>query len=129
MYEISESSYTRDNMLADLRSGLTPLEAARRKWTAILNGGEDFGSNTCACCETYFDKENPKACLARCPLGDTEGCCSGDYSAWVKHQNEAHMHEYVFHAIRCSECEEIGLRILSLIKRQLLGTLKIVGLP
>jgi len=119
MYEISENAYTREQMLADLRAGLTPLQAAKRKWTSILNGGEDFTMNSCACCETYYDKENPRACLSVCPLGGTEGCCHGSYSEWIKHQNEEHMHEYPFYAIRCPECENIALRILNMIDEQL----------
>ncbi len=127
MYEINENSYTRDSMLADLRAGLTPLEAAKRKWTTILEGGEDFSANSCACCETYFDKGNPKACLVLCPLGGTGGCCNGDYSAWIKHQNEAHMHEHAFYAIRCPECEQIASDINKLIEEKLSLALEHVG--
>lgn len=119
VYDISEKSYTRADMLADLRSGLKPLEAAKRKWTAILEGGEDFGTYSCGCCNAYYDRENPKACYSVCPLGGTEGCCGGDYSAWVRHQNEEHMHEHTFYAVRCPECEEIGKRILGVIEQRL----------
>src|SRR3990172_9971587 len=100
-------------MLVDLKSGLTPLEVAYRKWSAILSGGEDFGSSSCACCETYFNEDNPKACLSICPLGDTDGCCSGEYSAWIRHQNQEHMHEYISYAVRCEECERIAQDIRS----------------
>ncbi|HZD59704.1 MAG TPA: hypothetical protein VE439_04535 [Anaerolineae bacterium] len=117
MYDISENAYTREHMLAHLRAGLTPLEAAKRKLETILSGGEDFPANSCACCETYFDREHPKACLNICPLGSTKGCCHDSYSTWIKHQNEEHMHEYVFYAIRCPECEDIALTFSALLKR------------
>ncbi|HEY3374001.1 MAG TPA: hypothetical protein VGK02_02940 [Candidatus Aquicultor sp.] len=119
MYDVSEKSYTRQHLLADLQAGFSPLEAAKRKWTAIINGGEDFGTYSCACCETYFDKDNPRACLLVCPLGGTEGCCNGDYSRWVRHQNSEHMHEHTFYAIHCPECEDIALGILAIIETRL----------
>lgn len=126
MFEISEKSYTRDNLLADLRAGLTPLEAAKKKWTAIIEGGEDFGTYSCACCETYFDDKNPRNCLSICPLGGSDGCCSGDYSRWVRHQNEEHMHEYISYAVRCPECEDIARNILAIIETRLERQLKTV---
>lgn len=119
MYEISELTYTRADMLNDLKRGLTPLEIADRKWKAILSGGEDFGSSSCACCETYFEPNNKSACLGTCPLGNTEGCCSGLYSAWIRHQNEKHMDEHISYAIRCPECEEIAQGVYGAIKEQL----------
>jgi hypothetical protein len=118
MYEISELSYTREKMLSDLKTGITPVEIALQKWTSILNGGEDFGISSCACCEAYFDRNDPKACLEACPLGDTVGCCNGEYSAWIKHQNAEHMHEYISYAIRCPECEEIARSIYAVIEEK-----------
>jgi hypothetical protein len=118
MYEINELSFTREKMLSALKTGVSPVEIALQKWTSILNGGEDFGTSSCACCESYYDQNNTKACLAVCPLGDTIGCCSGVYSAWIKHQNAEHMHEYISYAIRCPECEEIARSIYDVISEK-----------
>jgi hypothetical protein len=118
MYEISDHSFTREKMLSALKSGLSPVDIALQKWESILAGGEDFGTSSCACCESYYDQENPKACLSVCPLGDTVGCCSGVYSAWIKHQNAEHMHEYISYAIRCPECEEIAHSIHNVIEER-----------
>ena len=122
---MSETSYTLQQMLADLQGGLSPLECSKRKWTAIVeDGGRDEGRSNCACCHRYTSEEHDDCYNVHgeaCPLLPG-GCCAGLYGAWLAHHVDVHgvaEDSFKFCKVECDECLYLAKRILRYIENVL----------
>lgn len=106
---------TRDEMLALLKEGYSPVEVSIRKWQNIISsGGKDLGKNNCALCELYCGE------CDECPL---VSCGWGSlYEAWSDHHEVVHEQcpSYTQQIVAdCAECVGYAQDILDALQQLL----------